>query len=86
VTTPAFSINDVTHLEGNPPGTTAYVFTVTKTGTTALSSSVQFQTVDGTATLADNDYASNTGTLNFGPSDTTMQDHGAGQSRLQSGE
>ena len=46
---------------------------MTKTGATAFSSSVQFQTVDGTATVADNDYASNSGTLNFGPSDTTMQ-------------
>jgi hypothetical protein len=73
VTAPAFSINDVTHAEGNPPGTEAFVFTVTKTGTTALSSSVQFQTVDGTATLADNDYVANTGTLNFAPADTTMQ-------------
>jgi hypothetical protein len=60
-------------MEGDPPGTTSYVFTVTKTGATDLPSSVQFQTVNGTATVADNDYAANTGTLNFGPSDTTMQ-------------
>ena len=33
-TAPTFSIDDVTHVEGNPPGTTSYVFTVTKTGAT----------------------------------------------------
>ena len=57
---PSFAIDDVTHNEGNS-GTTAYVFTVTKTGTTALSASVDFQTVDGTATVADNDYQANNG-------------------------
>ena len=69
---PSFSIDDVTHMEGNS-GTTSYVFTVTKTGATAFNSSVQFQTNDGTATLADSDYQNNTGTLTFLPADTTMQ-------------
>jgi CSLREA domain-containing protein len=72
VTAPSFSIDDVTHFEGNA-GTTSYVFTVTKSGSTLLSSSVQFQTQDGTATLADNDYQSNTNTLTFAAADTTMQ-------------
>ena len=40
---PSFAIDDVTHSEGNS-GTTSYVFTVTKTGSTALSSSVDFET------------------------------------------
>src|SRR5205085_744605 len=65
-----FTIDDVTHLEGNA-GTTMYVFTVTKTGS-AGSSSVNFTTVDGTATTANNDYQSNSGTLNFAAADTTM--------------
>jgi CSLREA domain-containing protein len=69
---PSFSIDDVTHMEGNS-GTTSYVFTVSKTGATAFNSSVQFQTVDGTATLGDSDYQNNTGTLTFLPADTTMQ-------------
>ena len=73
VSAPSFFINDVTHLEGDPPGTTSYVFTVTKAGTTALSSSVNFTTQDGSATLADNDYQTNSGPLNFGPTDITMQ-------------
>jgi hypothetical protein len=71
VDAPSFSINDVTHLEGDV-GTTSYVFTVTKTGSTALSSSVNFNTQDGSATLADNDYQFNSGPLTFGPSDTSM--------------
>ena len=69
---PTFSIDDVTHNEGNS-GTTSYVFTVTKTGSTALSASVDFQTVDGTATVADNDYQANNGTLNFAANETTKQ-------------
>src|SRR5207244_229719 len=38
---PSFSIDNVTHSEGNT-GTTSYVFTVTKAGSTGLSSSVNF--------------------------------------------
>jgi hypothetical protein len=72
VNAPSFSVDDVTHNEGNG-GTTAYLFTVTKTGATNLASSVQFATVDGTATTADSDYQANSGTLNFGAADTTMQ-------------
>lgn len=72
VTAPSFSIDDVSHMEGDS-GTTSYVFTVTKSGTTALNSSVQFQTQDVTATTANNDYTANANTLIFGPADTTMQ-------------
>src|SRR5439155_1118929 len=69
---PSFSIDDVTHDEGNA-GTTSYVFTVTKTGGTGLSASVNFQTADGTATVADNDYQANGGTLNFAANETSKQ-------------
>src|SRR5207249_2711157 len=51
----------------------SYVFTITKTGSTALSATVDFQTVDGTATVADNDYQANGGTLNFAANETTKQ-------------
>ena len=61
---PTLAIDDVTHDEGNS-GTTSYVFTVTKTGSTELSASVDFQTQDGTATVADSDYQLNTNSLNF---------------------
>jgi hypothetical protein len=67
---PTFAIDDVTHNEGNA-GTTSYTFTVTKTGSTALNSAVSFSTVDGTATTANNDYQTQSGTLNFLPADTT---------------
>jgi CSLREA domain-containing protein len=69
---PVFTIDDVTHNEGNSL-TTSYVFTVTKTGSTDVNASVQFQTVDGSATLADNDYQTHSGTLNFTPAQMTQQ-------------
>src|SRR5204862_4260265 len=69
---PSFSIDDVSHNEGNT-GTTSYVFTVTKTGSTAVSSSVDFQTVDGTATVADTDYQANNGRSDVRRVGTTQQ-------------
>src|SRR5204863_173047 len=48
---PSFSINDVTQAEGNA-GTTAFTFTVTKTGATAQSATVDFATANGTAFAA----------------------------------
>jgi len=71
VTPPSFSIDDVTQAETNS-GQTAFVFTVTKTGASAFGSSVDYQTQDGTATVADNDYVAKSGTLTFGPTDTSM--------------
>ncbi len=67
---PTFAIDDVTHNEGNA-GTTSYTFTVTRAGSTAINSSVNFQTQDGTATTANNDYQAQSGTLTFLPVDTT---------------
>ena len=67
---PSFAINDVTGNEGNS-GTTNFVFTVSKTGTTALSATVDFATANGTAMLADSDYQANSGTLSFAASETT---------------
>ena len=68
---PSFSINDVTMAEGNG-GTTMFTFTVTKTGATGLPASVNFMTMDGSATVGDNDYQMNSGVLTFGPTDTMM--------------
>jgi hypothetical protein len=72
VNAPTFTIDDVSHNEGDV-GTTAFVFTVTRTGATAFGSSVSFQTQDGSATLANNDYQTNSGSLNFLSTDTTKQ-------------
>jgi hypothetical protein len=68
----AFSIDSVTHNEGNIGGTTSFIFTITKTGTTTLATSVDFTTQDGSATAASGDYQTNIGTLNFLPTDTTQ--------------
>lgn len=51
----SFAINDLTQAEGNA-GTTAVTFTITKTGETAINTSVNYETVDGTATAAGLDY------------------------------
>src|SRR5690606_28137902 len=61
---PLLSINDVTLAEGNS-GTTLFTFTVTRSGDTAGASTVNWSTSNGTATTADNDYTSASGTLSF---------------------
>jgi hypothetical protein len=66
----SFAIADVTAAEGNA-GSSTFSFTVTKTGSTGFTTSVNFATTDGSATVADGDYASTSGTLSFLPGDTT---------------
>ncbi|MGI9471520.1 MAG: Calx-beta domain-containing protein, partial [Rubripirellula sp.] len=62
---PTLSIDDVQLAEGDG-NTTAFVFTVTRTGDKSISSSVEYQTADGTATTADSDYQAISATpLNF---------------------
>ena len=63
---PSFSINDVTINEA--AGTMTFI--VTKTGSTALASSVNWATADDTAT-AGSDYTAANGTLNFAAGDST---------------
>ncbi|HSF14304.1 MAG TPA: Calx-beta domain-containing protein [Vicinamibacteria bacterium] len=63
VTIPTLTINDVSVAEGNS-GTTNFTFTVTRShDMTALS--VNFQTADGSATVAGSDYQAQMNTLNF---------------------
>ncbi len=59
----SFSINDVSLAEGNA-GTSNLTFTVTRTST-ATAETINFTTVNNTATTGDNDYVLNSGTLNF---------------------
>jgi hypothetical protein len=59
----SISINDASIVEGNA-GTQILTFTVIRTGGSAAFD-VSFSTVDGTATVADNDYVKNAGTLHF---------------------
>jgi Calx-beta domain/FG-GAP-like repeat len=68
----AFSIDSVARAEGNAGANTPFVFTVTKTGTTTLTTFVDFMTQDGTATLADNDYQLSSGTLKFASDQATQ--------------
>src|SRR6185503_13949249 len=69
-TAPTFSINDQSLTEGNGASTSTLTFTVSKAGSTALSSTVAFTTTPGTATGgaacgAGIDYVSTSGTLTF---------------------
>ena len=69
---PSFAIDDVSHSEGNS-GTTEYVFTITKSGPTALDATVQYQTQDVSA-VAPGDYTALALTsVTFGPAETTKQ-------------
>lgn len=61
---PSFAIDDVNVSEGGD-----LVFTVTKSGATALSHSVDFASANGTAQSSD--YTPASGTLTFGASETT---------------
>lgn len=56
---PTFAISDVVVKEGNTA-----TFTVTKTGSTTLTATVDYATADGSA-IADSDYRDKTGTLTF---------------------
>src|SRR3989442_1211706 len=66
---PGISINDVTVTEGNS-GTTNAVFTVSLATLSSQTITVNYATANGTATLADNDYQSASGTLTFSPGQT----------------
>ncbi|HEV2883461.1 MAG TPA: Calx-beta domain-containing protein, partial [Pyrinomonadaceae bacterium] len=72
-TAPSFSINDVTLAEGNGPGTTAFTFTVTKTGGTQLNATVDYATAPNTATTPADFAAISATTLTFLPGDTSKQ-------------
>ena len=69
---PSFSIDNVTHPEGNA-GQTAYVFNVTLSRASDQTITVDYMTADNTATVADNDYAATSGTLSFAPGETGKQ-------------
>jgi Calx-beta domain/PKD domain/K319L-like, PKD domain len=66
---PAVSIDDVTMSEGNS-GTTAFVFTVTRSGTALWDLSVDFATAAGSAT-GGTDYTDTSGTLTIPAGETS---------------
>ncbi|MGK2857350.1 MAG: beta strand repeat-containing protein, partial [Thermoanaerobaculia bacterium] len=62
--TPTFMIDDVSENEGNA-GTTAFTFTVTMSNATSVPITVDWASADGSATVADNDYAADSDTVTF---------------------
>src|SRR5207249_887818 len=67
---PRLSINSVSVKEGNS-GTKVMTFTVTLSAAYDQAVTVNYATHDGSATVADNDYAAASGTLTFAPGQTT---------------
>ncbi|QDU19695.1 Calx-beta domain-containing protein [Urbifossiella limnaea] len=67
---PALSVDSVSLAEGDGGGT-AFTFTVTLSAVSGRTVSVGYATADGTATVADGDYAATSGTLTFAPGVTT---------------
>lgn len=61
---PCLTIDDVTQAEGNL-GKSFFVFTVSLSNPTDQVVTVDYNTADGTATLANNDYQQTSGTLTF---------------------
>src|SRR5205814_1118089 len=68
---PSISINDVTVTEGNS-ATVSAVFTVSLGTLSSQTITVNYATADDTATLADGDYQSASGTLTFAPGQTVQ--------------
>ena len=67
---PTFAIADAIITEGNA-GTSLMTFTVTLTGTSQSTVNVNYATADSSATVANSDYDSASGTLNFVSGDTS---------------
>jgi hypothetical protein len=67
---PTISINDVSLAEGDS-GTTNATFIVSLSAASGFTVSVDFTTMDGTATLADSDYGLTTGTVTIPAGSTT---------------
>ncbi len=65
----SLSPTTVSHPEGNEL-TTAYLFTVSLSAASGLTTTVVYSTANGTATLADGDYGLASGTLTFAPGQT----------------
>ncbi|ELR96422.1 Calx-beta domain-containing protein [Gloeocapsa sp. PCC 73106] len=72
VASPDISINDVALSEGDS-GNTNFNFTVTLSEAPTENVTVQYDTANGSATLADNDYVQATGQLTFTPTGALTQ-------------
>jgi Ca2+-binding RTX toxin-like protein len=67
---PTISIDDVAEFEGNA-GTTDFVFTVSLSNASYQTITVDFDSADGSATVAGGDYIAASGTVTFLPGDTS---------------
>jgi uncharacterized repeat protein (TIGR01451 family) len=67
----SLSIGDVPLSEGNGPGTTSFVFTVTLSAASAFPVTVNYATADGAA-VSPGDYQAASGVLTFTPGQTTQ--------------
>jgi hypothetical protein len=67
---PSLSIGDVTQAEGDA-GSSSFTFTVSMNAVTGATTTVNYATADGTATVADSDYVATSGSLNFTPGQTS---------------
>src|SRR5439155_713911 len=74
VVPPRISVSDVRRAKGAAGRTKAFVFTVTVTGPTNDTVTVDYATHDGTATAGGKDYSPTTGTLTFVPVDSQPQE------------
>ncbi|MGD9724414.1 MAG: FG-GAP-like repeat-containing protein [Pirellulales bacterium] len=70
---PSLALSPATLIEGEgDSGTTSYVFTVTLSQAINETVNVAYDSADGSATTADNDYAAANGTLTFAPGQTSQ--------------
>ncbi|KAM3097987.1 Calx-beta domain-containing protein, partial [Phormidesmis sp. 146-35] len=68
---PKITIDSITQPEGATGSTTEYSFKVSLSNPSSAPISVRYQTVDGTATIADQDYQTASDTLTFNPGELT---------------
>jgi probable HAF family extracellular repeat protein len=68
---PRISISDVGKREGKKGQKTLFTFTVTLSAAYDQPVTMSFQTTDGSATVRDNDYVAQAGTLTFNPGETS---------------
>lgn len=68
---PRISISDLAKQEGKKGKSSLFTFAVTLSVAYDQAVTMSFRTVDGTATTSDSDYVAKTGTLTFGPGETT---------------
>ncbi len=67
---PTLTVSSISQAEGNS-GTTPFVFTASLSAASAQPVVIAYNTTDGTATTANNDYVAQSGTLTFAPGQTS---------------